>query len=193
LGEGESWTDRAELEALQDPRSPRWRVWRTYLHRVASRHFRLNPADAEDLIQVALLKVARKLHTVRDPRTLPTFMFAVLRRVVLDSAKAKRRDEVPMDEPSSADARAPRETMVAEGPTPEDQAAAGERLLLVERALSLLCSDRPRDVAIFRRVVYEDESCKNLAKEVGVAIDTVYVIVHRIRAALNVALGEVAP
>ncbi|MEQ1506660.1 MAG: RNA polymerase sigma factor [Myxococcota bacterium] len=62
--------------------------------------------DAEDAAQDVFLRVLRNLATLRDPQTLPAWLFAITRRVVIDHRRrAWLRRWVPGVVPDVADPR----------------------------------------------------------------------------------------
>lgn len=67
---------------------------------------RLAPSEAEtwDLLQETWLKVFRAIETLRDPRTLPAFLYATARRVAISRLRVRGIESVEPDVEVSAPA-----------------------------------------------------------------------------------------
>ena len=54
--------------------------------------------DAWDVLQQTLLHVARRLHTLREPRTLPAWLYTVARNAALAHRRSAARDDERTDD-----------------------------------------------------------------------------------------------
>ena len=73
-----------------------WDELRGELHRFVAR--RVPPADAEDVVQEALLRIHRGLPAVRADGALVGWLYQVTRNAVVDHLRARRTVEEPDDE-----------------------------------------------------------------------------------------------
>jgi RNA polymerase sigma-70 factor (ECF subfamily) len=72
-----------------------WRELRARLHAFIARRVE-NPADVEDLLQEAFLRIHQHLSTVRDTGRLLPWIFQLVRNVITDYYRAaSRRHEIP--------------------------------------------------------------------------------------------------
>jgi RNA polymerase sigma factor (sigma-70 family) len=187
--------DEQELEALRDPRSPRWGAWSAYLRGVARGRFGLSGADAEDAVQSALLKVSSRLDAIRDPRALLAYM---LKALLNEARQLIRRDvrrppHAPLDTPPSPGHRPLADTVADPHTSPEDELHHAERRTLVRAELERICAARrhpERDLRIALRVLLEECKSGDVARELGVPPQTVYNVTHRILEALAQRVEE---
>jgi RNA polymerase sigma factor (sigma-70 family) len=66
--------------------------------RAVTRGFRLNPADAEDVIQTTWLRLLRSIDRIEDPGALKAWLVTTARRESLRSLQGRTR-EVPSEQP----------------------------------------------------------------------------------------------
>ena len=135
-----------------------------------------SPADAEDIVQDAMLRALRGFEQLRGDDMRPWLM-SIVRNCWRDrAARPHRRHDVPLP----AGAQGPE--LVFEGPDPETLAARaseGRRL----RAMIATLPEDFREVLILREM--EDLSYREIAEAVGAPIGTVMSRLARARALLK--------
>jgi RNA polymerase sigma factor (sigma-70 family) len=153
-------------------------LYRMYVETALSRAQRLGaqPADAEDYVAEAFLRVLRRMRQGGGPDfSFAPYLFAVARNLATDAHRGQRACEWPTDQIGmTIDISAPRS-----GPDDEVEAR-----ISVRTAMALL-PQRWRD--ILWRVHVEGQSPSALAKEFGVTANSVSVLAHRARKALRCA------
>ncbi len=125
-------------------------------------------ADAEDLLQQALLQAAEKLGTLRDPDCIEAWFYRILRRTIADhhakwALQRKRLDLLKID---------------AEEGTPEEVATCACSLGLLEQL-------RPEYRDVLFRADVEEEPLNEIATSIGVTANNATVRLHRARKALR--------
>lgn len=179
--------------------SSRWEYWRDFLRRVARVRFGLPAEAAEDVVQEALTKMFVHPPISEDPRAITAFALQVVRRAALDWMRRNERGPrpLPLDRPPAGESRPLSDRTAVDDPTPEERAAAAERLACVRAHLARLATPPPRnaarDVEVFVRAVVRGESTQDLARHFALTEANVNLIVHRIRQALKRALQGDAP
>lgn len=139
--------------------------------------------DAEDAAQDVMIVLVRRLSTVRDPAALPTWVFAVTRKVLASHRRrAWIRRWVGLDVPDTVDP----------APGPDRGLDDETRARLVELALHRLSASH-REIIVL--VDVEERSVAEAAALLGVAEGTVKSRLSRARdhlrsAARHVGLGE---
>lgn len=130
-----------------------------------------NEADAEDLVQQALVRAAEKITAVRDGEHVEAWFYRLLRRMIADvraqhAVRSARLDllRADLDEAS-----------------PEEIATCGCSLGLLEKL-------RPDYGAMLRRVDIDDEEIRGVADSLGLTVNNATVRLHRARKALREAL-----
>lgn len=130
-------------------------------------------ADAEDIVQRALLRAAERLHTLDDPARLNAWFDAIVRRLVLDhhsaQARASRREHITETPPEPARA-------------PEDGICAC--------SLALLDTLPEAHAELIRRVDIHEDPVREVAAALGITANNASVRLHRARAALRDRLAE---
>ncbi len=149
------------------------------IYRFASRMCR-NEADAEDVLQDALLSVASHLADYEGRSSLSSWAFALTR-----SACARRRRGLK-NQPAAADDVS---ELSAEARSPEEAAEARELADSFARALDGLPSEY-REALLLRDV--EGLSTGEAADALGISIEALKSRLHRARAALRQALEPIA-
>jgi len=161
--------DRRALELLLDRHADR-------IHAVC-RRIVLDPHDAMDATQEALIAVARGITRFDGTARFTTWCYRVATNAALDELRRSRRRPVAADPPQT----------VAD---PRDGTATVDARLDVDAALATLPED-------FRVAVVLRDLCDLDYAEIAVALDvppgTVRSRIARGRAALAVALGEPEP
>lgn len=164
--------DRHAMEQLLDSVAPS-------IRRFARRMCR-HEADAEDVLQDALLSIATHLDAFEARSTLPSWAFAITR-----SACARRRRGKKNQPAEPEDVLATRPTGE---PSPLDAAEKHQLGALVTQALEAL-PDEHREVLLLRDV--EGMSGQEAAAALGVSIDALKSRLHRARSALRDVLRPV--
>lgn len=139
-----------------------------------------NDADAEDVVQDALLSIATKLDSFEGRSAFTTWAFTLAR-----TACSRRRRGLK-NQPSEGD-----ETLdlrPSEARDPEERAASQEMGALVSRALDTL-PDEYRDVLLLRDG--EGLTAPEAATILGTSVDALKSRLHRARSALREALAPV--
>lgn len=164
--------DRAAMESLLESVAPS-------IHRFARRMCR-NDADAQDVLQDALLSIAEHLDAFEGRSSLSSWAFVLAR-----SACTRRRRGAKNAPKEGDDALAARP---AEDAGPEEHAARAELAKDVAAALDALADDH-REVLLLRDV--EGLTAPETAAALGVSVDAVKSRLHRARAALRERLRPV--
>ena len=146
--------------------------WRPRLQRALPR-FGVRGTDSEDAVQAALANIHAALRKGRYQRSRGRFsawMFAVAARAALD---VKRRDARYWAKVKSAGEAAVGDSDVA-SKLPADEVRA-----LLEKARSLASSD-PRDAVVFESLLVGNGCPAATAKDLGISVEHVYLIKHRL-------------
>jgi RNA polymerase sigma-70 factor (ECF subfamily) len=125
-------------------------------------------ADAEDVLQLALMRAALKAETLKDVELVVPWFFRILRNAVADH---HARRGVVADELDEA----------AEGVSPPVHDTCG-------CPMTLLASLRPEYAEILRRIDVDDQSLSETAVALGISTNNAAVRLHRARKALREAL-----
>lgn len=125
-------------------------------------------ADAEDLLQHALLQASEKIDTLRDPAAVEAWFYRILRRTIADhharwALQQKRLDLLKID---------------AEEGTPEEVATCACSLGLLEQL-------RPEYRDVLFRADIEEEPLSEIAASMGVTTNNLTVRLHRARKAMR--------
>jgi RNA polymerase sigma-70 factor (ECF subfamily) len=164
--------DRGAMEGLLTSLAPS-------IHRFARRMCK-NDADAEDVLQDALLSIAEHIQGFEGRSSLSSWAFVLTR-----SACSRRRRGAKNAPAESDDALASRP---AEAPGPEDDAARAEIAKTIVGALDALPAEY-REVLLLRDV--EGLTAPETALALGSSVDAVKSRLHRARAALRESLRGV--
>ena len=132
-----------------------------------------SPADAEDIVQEAVLRAFRAFDGARV-ETVKPWLLAIVRNCFHDHA-AKARRSRPMDE---AQAHA----IADDAPDPENEAAWAAERRRLDEVLGRLPPDF-REVLLLREM--EDMSYREIAEAVGAPVGTVMSRLARARALLK--------
>lgn len=161
--------DRAAMEDLLASVAPS-------IRRFAMRMCR-NEADADDVLQDALLSVATNLDSFEGRSSVPSWAFAITRSACTRRRRGKKNAPAAGDDVLVG--------MEAHEPGPEDRAASIEMAELVARALDGLPDDY-REVLLLRDA--EGLTAGEAAVVLGVSVDALKSRLHRARGALREAL-----
>jgi RNA polymerase sigma-70 factor (ECF subfamily) len=129
-------------------------------------------ADAEDIFQLALMRAAERLDSLREEDRLNAWFDAIVRRLTVDffTSGVKQR-EVATDAPPE--------------PTPELEPADN----LCGCGIRLLESIRPEYAELVRRVDLGDDTVQEAADAIGISANNASVRLHRARRALREELN----
>ncbi len=125
-------------------------------------------ADAEDILQIAMMRAALKAETLERPELVVPWFFRILRRAVADHHARRSTPNVAIDE-----AIEPRSE-----PPPD----------VCSCPLTLLASLRPDYAEIIRRVDVDEQPLAECAAALGITANNAAVRLHRAREALRNAL-----
>jgi RNA polymerase sigma-70 factor (ECF subfamily) len=131
-----------------------------------------SPADAEDIVQDAMLRAFRAFDGARA-ETVKPWLLAIVRNCFREHARRGRRHE-PLDDQA--------DDMAADVPGPEDQAAWGVERRRLDLVLERL-SPEFREVVVLREM--EDMSYREIAEATGAPVGTVMSRLARARAQLK--------
>ena len=126
-------------------------------------------AEADDLLQQALLRATEKVATLRDGERVQAWFYRVLRNVIADHHATRARSE------------AHGALVVQDAPVPEDVKVCG-------CSLDVLRTLRPEYAAILTRVDLDDEPIDDAARALGITPNNAKVRLHRARSSLRRAL-----
>jgi RNA polymerase sigma-70 factor (ECF subfamily) len=135
-----------------------------------------SPADAEDVVQDAMLRAFKGFDDVRSGDARP-WLLAIVRNCFLSGVRA-RRPTIPLDGEGESGALA----VASEGPDPERAAINADEGRRLEAVLANL-PDEFREVLVLREL--EECSYKDIAEITGVPIGTVMSRLSRARLLLK--------
>lgn len=156
-------------------------TWRPRLQRLL-RKLGVQEVDSEDAVQAALARIHTALMTGRYSRSrgrLSSWMFAVAARAASD---LKRRDARYVARLRSVHERG------VDRADPVVALGVEELRTLLERARTIAGGD-PRDAAILERLIVRGDSARSVADDLGVSVENVYLIKHRLIRRLRDSLG----
>ncbi len=135
-----------------------------------------DPAEAEDIVQEAFLRVLRAAGRYRPTASFPTYLHTVVGRLCLDWAR-RRRPDYPGELPDAA----------AAGPDPAESLVLAERRAALRRALAAL--PPAQRLAL---LLQHDEGLDyaSIAGIMGLSVRAVEGCIRRARAALADRLGD---
>lgn len=139
-----------------------------------------NEADADDVLQDALVSIAAHLDTFEGRSSVPSWAFALTRSACARRRRGKKNQPAEDDEVL--------QTQAHDGPGPEERAASLEMTALVARVLEGL-PDEYREVLLLRDA--EGLTASEAALALGVSVDALKSRLHRARAALREALRPI--
>lgn len=132
-------------------------------------------ADADDLLQEALLKATAKIHTIRDEASIVPWFYRVLRNVLTDHTAKLRSHAGGLE--AASEALMPPPTPIYERPG-------------CACSISMLDFLAPRYSELLRRVDIEQEPVERFAERQGVTLNNATVRLHRARKALRAQLAD---
>lgn len=128
-------------------------------------------ADAEDLLQQAIVRAAERISAVREPEHVDAWFYRLLRRMLADKHAKHAIRSSPLDL-LRAD---------LDETSPEEIATCGCSLGLLEKI-------RPEYASMLRRVALDDEPIVDVAAGLGLTVNNATVRLHRARKALRAEL-----
>ncbi len=140
-----------------------------------------NSADAEDVVQDALLSIATHLDGFEGRSSVASWAFSIAKNACLRRRRGARAS--PTEGESALVAQPDAE------PAPDERAADREMARIVDRAFDRLPQDY-REVLLLRDI--EGMSGADAAESLGLTIDALKSRLHRARAALREAIGPIA-
>jgi len=141
-----------------------------------------SPADADDIVQEAMLRAYRAFDAVRGGDVRPWLLAIVRNCFYTTHAERRNRKVVPLSDDGDLDGGDP--AWIARSPDPEGEAVRTDDGRRLRRVLATLPADF-REVLILREM--EDLSYREIAEVVGVPIGTVMSRLARGRALLKAA------
>jgi RNA polymerase sigma-70 factor, ECF subfamily len=138
-----------------------------------------SPVDVDDLVQEVFLQAHRSLPGFRGASQEATWLYRITARVVSRHRRARHASAKREGESTATPAAAP--------PTPEDQVQGAQAEALLYRALDGL-NDRQRALLIAFEL--EELSGPQIAEALGIKQSTLWVQLHRARAALHEELEK---
>lgn len=135
-----------------------------------------DPAEAEDIVQEAFLRILRAAARYRPAAAFPTYLHTVVSRLCLDWAR-RRRPEYPGELPDSA----------AGGPDPSERLVRAERRAKLRQAL-----DQLPPAQRLALLLQHDEGLDyaSIAAIMGVSVRAVEGCIRRARATLADRLAD---
>jgi RNA polymerase sigma factor (sigma-70 family) len=128
-------------------------------------------ADAEDVVQRAMMRAAERAGSLADPARARAWFYRILRRTIVDHHRSKPR--VASHEPvESAEAC-------------DDPGSAASAACACTCAVRLLSDLRPAYAEMLRRVDFEGEDPAAVAAALGISSTNLLVRLHRARRALR--------
>jgi RNA polymerase sigma-70 factor (ECF subfamily) len=140
--------------------------------RMARRHV-ATEADAEDVVQRALLRASTHAESLADPARAPAWFHRIVRRAIIDYHRARAVDPLH-----------------CAGRVPEDEAAAHAPHTPCACALRLLGQLRPAYADVLRRVDLDGGDPAIVAGVLGITPVNLNVRLHRARRALRKAVEQ---
>lgn len=162
--------DAAELVQRLDGERARWL---RFLHRRVR-----SEADAEDVLQSALLRAASRAATLEDPSRLGAWFLRVLRNAVVDHRRARATRSAPGGDVAPDDLA-----------TPTEDAAESARSVC-SCGGQLVDALNPAYADVLRRVDLGDERIDDVARDEGISEGNARVRLHRARRSLRGLVEE---
>jgi RNA polymerase sigma-70 factor (ECF subfamily) len=152
---------RALTAALSDERARFVRMARSRVR---------TEADAEDVVQRAMLRAAERAAALADPSRARAWFYRILRRAIADHHRSRPADA------SGGHEEAVEGVDTASAPPPVSPCAC---------AVHLLADLRPAYAEVLRRVDLDGEDPSVVATAIGASTASLYVRLHRARRALR--------
>jgi RNA polymerase sigma-70 factor, ECF subfamily len=136
------------------------------------------PELLEDVTQDVFSVVARQLDDFEGRSSVRTWLFAIIQRVAANQRRVQLRKLNPL-EPLG-------EALVADDPSPHRQAEAARAVRIVEAHCASLA---PEQCALFMLALVEGAPAPEIARDLGIPLNTVYSRIRSLRAGLRRALN----
>ena len=149
-------------------------------HRALFRYFvsmNGNREAAEDLVQDVFFRMLRYRTSYDPAQSFTAWMYQIARNAGVDQARKRKAEVVDID--SVVDRRA---ELVSAAPGPEENAARGQDLALLRRAMDQLPEDK-REILVLSR--FQGMKHEDIAEVLGCEVGTVKVRVYRAIRALE--------
>jgi RNA polymerase sigma-70 factor (ECF subfamily) len=138
------------------------------------------PELLEDVTQDVFSVVARQLDDFEGRASVRTWLFAILQRVAANQRRVQVRKLAPLEPLGDA--------LVADAPSPYSQAEAARAVRIVEAHCASLA---PEQCAVFVLALVEGVPAPEIARELGIPLNTVYSRIRNLRAGLRrILAGE---
>jgi RNA polymerase sigma-70 factor (ECF subfamily) len=147
-----------------------------------------NHADAEDVSQVAFMKVHRAVGTIRPGGGLNSWLYQIVYNTAIDHIR--KRSFFPQEGLTSLAPNAPVEGPPDPAPGPEEAAEAACLRRRIDEALTKV-SERERAVFILRH--YHDLKLKDIAATLGITLGAAKSYLFRSLRKLQKELGDAEP
>lgn len=147
-----------------------------------------NHADAEDVAQIAFMKVHRAIGTIRPGGGLSTWLYQIVYNTAIDHIR--KRSSFPQGPLPSSGPDAPVEGPPDPAPGPEQEAETACLRRRIDEALTKV-SERERAVFILRH--YHDLKLKEIAASLGITIGAAKSYLFRSLRKLQKELGGAEP
>lgn len=134
------------------------------------------PADAEDILQTALLKAVQRADELRDDTKLTAWFYQILRHALIDYARSRHATT------TREQAWATDTALASDAISPDDERA------LCRCFEPLLTTLKPDHAALLRLVELEGQSVASAALTLGITANYASVMLHRARAELRAQL-----
>ena len=125
-------------------------------------------ADAEDVVQRAMMRAAEHASQIEDPSRGRAWFYRILHRTLVDHHRRPRYERSV--------------GLLDDVPAPENEAGSSDACRCAARLLSEI---RPAYAEVLRRIDWDGEDPSSAASALGVSATNLYVRLHRARAALK--------
>jgi len=146
----------------------------------SARRLGVSEADVDDVVQEVFLVIHAKLDTVRDPESLRSWIYGIVRRTVSTHRRAAKVRSARFSFLQAFPWASP-------GPTPEQLTEQGSEAALLAQLLAGL-SEAKREVFILAEL--EEMSVPEIAAALEVPLNTAYSRLRHARADFEAALGR---
>lgn len=159
-------------------------IYQTYFDFVwaSARRLGVSTAAIDDVVQEVFMVIHSKLHTLRDPRALRSWIYGVARRTVSDHRRSQRTKEA-----SGALLTAHAELEQGMQPTPQDLSEQSDQVKLLYDLLAELDGPK-REVFILAEL--EEMSVPEIAAALEIPLNTAYSRLRTARQAFEERLAR---
>jgi RNA polymerase sigma-70 factor (ECF subfamily) len=146
----------------------------------SARHLGVDPGAMDDVVQEAFIVIYSRLHTLKQPEALRSWIYGVVRRTVSDHRRSKRvRDANASEAPSGE--------LESNQPTPAEVVEKNSELELLGYLLAQL--DEPKR-EVFTLVELEEMTVPEVAEALEIPLNTAYSRLRAARQAFEAALAR---